>query len=417
VDADALAGWVDPLTGVIPGLRVEQLEENGLPAVVTAAPPHVSEEDGSLRALPAGWGKGLTLADALRSAVGEAIERYSASLPDPARLIRARPGELDGDALDPRLFPLYRLDQYRRSGFPYVPFDPVLEHPWVRGRWLRGGDVWVPAVFAFLALTVDPENLICQGSSNGLAASTEWEDAALRAVLELVERDAMMVTWLTGASGIRVHPDDSLDPSLRAIAERIESLGAAVEVYLLPASVCGTVALSLAVGDGVTWPGVTIGLAADLDPRIALRQALLELGQTGPYLRELLPSGTVRAPEREADVRTMLDHAAYYFPAGRTTAFARLRASHATVRFEQLAAWDGERSLEACTVALERAGIRVALVDVTAPDVATGPFRVVRAVSPDLQPISYGYGFERVPVERIRDRVRRVDRPAIHPIW
>src|SRR5262249_32734729 len=104
-------------------------------------------------------------------------------------------------------------------------------------------------------------------------------------------------------------------------------------------------------------------------------------------------------------------------PARRATAFARLRASNTTVPFEQIAAWDGERSLEACSLALERAGIRVALVDVTAPDVATGPFRVVRAVSPDLQPISYGYGFERVPVERVRDRVERVDRRAIHPIW
>jgi hypothetical protein len=30
------------------------------------------------------------------------------------------------------------------------------------------------------------------------------------------------------------------------------------------------------------------------------------------------------------------------------------------------------------------------LVYVTAPDVATGPFRVARALSPDLQPLSYG---------------------------
>ena len=44
----------------------------------------------------------------------------------------------------------------------------------------------------------------------------------------------------------------------------------------------------------------------------------------------------------------------------------------------------------------------VAIVDVTSPDVATGPFRVVRAVSPDLQGLAYGYGMDRAVVSRIR---------------
>jgi hypothetical protein len=59
----------------------------------------------------------------------------------------------------------------------------------------------------------------------------------------------------------------------------------------------------------------------------------------------------------------------------------------------------------------------VALVDVTSPDVATGPFRVVRAVSPDLQGISYGYGLDRAVVERVRRRGIVKDIPEIHPIW
>ncbi len=359
-DADPLAGWVDPLTGVIPALQVDQAEGSGLPAVVTAAPPHVIEEDGSLRAMPAGWGKGLTLADALRSAVGETIERYSASLPDPARLVWARPGNLDGEHLDPRGFPLYRADQYERPDFPYVAFDPDARHPWVLGRWLSGGE---------------------------------------------------------GEVWIHVGPDSSLEPAFRTIVEQIEALGAAVELYLLPSSVCGATALCLALGDGAEWPGADVALAADLDPAAAVRKSLLELGQTGPYLRELLISERVDPPERETDVRTMLDHATYYFLRARAGAFGFLRAAGDAVSFQALAAWEGERSLDACASALERVGIRVALVDVTAADVATGPFRVVRAVSPDLQPISHGYGCDRVPVERIRARADTADAPAIHPIW
>jgi ribosomal protein S12 methylthiotransferase accessory factor len=42
---------------------------------------------------------------------------------------------------------------------------------------------------------------------------------------------------------------------------------------------------------------------------------------------------------------------------------------------------------------------------------------VIRAVSPDLQPLSYGYGFERLPVEHVRRRGIAAGAPAVHPVW
>jgi ribosomal protein S12 methylthiotransferase accessory factor len=415
-----LAGWVDPLTGVIPTLLADPpaSETVSSPIVVTAAAPHVVDECDSLRRLPAGWGKGLTAAAAVRSAVGEAIERYSASLPEPARVIWERPDDLEGDILHPRQFSFYTEEQYRHEDFPYVHFDPAVCHPWVRGRWLgTGTDVWVPAVLVFLSMTIGPENLICQGTSNGLAASTDSDEAALRATLELVERDAFMVAWMTGACGRRVSIDESLNPVLGEVVESIEALGGSVELYLLPTAVCGTAALCLALGDGERSPGVTIGLGADLDPQAAVRQAILEVGQTCPYLSHLLQSGALRAPADVTSVRDMLDHAAFYFHTDRTVAFARIRASREAVTLGSLVAWKGERSLAQCASALEVADVRVAIVDVTSADVATGPFRVVRAVSPDLQTISYGHGLDRAPVERIRGRTLTAGLPSVHPIW
>ncbi len=444
----ALAGWVDPLTGVIPAVFVEPPVEGGagLPIVATAAPPHTVGADGALRPLPLGWGKGLTLSGALLSAVGEAIERYAPSLPDPARIVWRRPDDLEGDRLDPREFALYTGEQYARDGFPYVRFDPAVRHPWVRGWWLSGGSetlpsepsasfvrglsdgsnvvptgsapVWVPAIFAYLALDLGREHLVCQGTSNGLAASTSLEDAALRAILELLERDAFMTAWLTGTPGRRIAIDDALDPALRRVLAALESLAAAVELYLLPTSVCATTALALALGDGHRWPGVTLGLGADLDPHQAVRQAVLELGQTGPYLRDLMRSGALPVPPTPESVREMRDHAAYYFPAGRVGAFDPLRSTTESLTLADLPSPPAaDRSLPALASALAAAGLRVALVDVTSPDVATGPFRVLRAVSPDLQPISYGHGLERATVPRVRSQPRTDGVLAIHPIW
>lgn len=410
----ALAGWVDRRTGVISDLFIEPPDDPrvALPIIAKAAPPHVMEKDGSLHRLPAGWGKGLTISGAVLSAVGEAIERYSASVVDPEKIVWKRLDELQGDVLHPRDLGLYSDEQYDRDDFPYVRFDSSIPHPWVLGSWLNNSKpVWLPAIFVFLSIELHREQLIAQGTSNGLAASTDKDDAALRAILELVERDAFMSTWLTASPTQHIQLDDTLDPLLRTVLEGIEVLGATVEVYRLPASVIGTTVLCLALGDGDQYPGVTFGLGCDLDPRAALRQAVLELGQTGPYLRRMMQAGVLKAAEDPSGVRAMLDHAAYYFPKERATAFVHVRGQE-TIGLRELRTV-ATRSLEDCAAALDEADVRVALVDVTSADVATGPFSVMRAVSPDLQPIWYGYG-----LDRIHNKLKIAsDVPPINPIW
>ena len=92
----------------------------------------------------------------------------------------------------------------------------------------------------------------------------------------------------------------------------------------------------------------------------------------------------------------MLDHAAYFFPPERCSPFDRLFRSDPALSVQRSAIG---RSDVAAT--LRQRGIRVAVVDLTTPDVATGPFRVVRAVSPDLMALTFGGGLERLPPARV----------------
>ena len=417
----ALAGWLDWRTGIVAGLRLASPEDTGveLPVSATAMPPHVLDENGARKRLPLGWGKGLTISSAILSAVGEAIERYAPSIPDRQRISVAPVSGLRGNVFDPRRFPLYSDASYGRDGFLYSRFDPDRLHPWVSGNWLDGGKpVWIPAVLAFLSLQLEAAQLICQGTSNGLAAHTDCDRAALSAILELVERDAFLTSWLTATPGRRISLDDSLSPPLRAILEGIEHLGAHVELYSLETAACGTVVVCLALGDGSRYPGATLGLGCDLAPGIAVRQAILELGQTGPHLRRMMRTGSLPVPREAAEVTRMLDHATWFFTAEHAGEFDRIRSDRSPVALRDLVRRKGPKgSLDACAKALHTAGIRVALVDVTSPDVATGPFRVMRAISPDLQPLWYGYGLERQFVSRIQAMGIARPLPPIHPIW
>jgi ribosomal protein S12 methylthiotransferase accessory factor len=359
----------------------------------------------------------MTLEAATVSAIGEAVERYSASMPDSRRIVWSRPAELVGKALDPNAFALYGKSQYARRDFPFARFDPEVAHPWVEGEWLvDGAPVWVPAVMAYLALDVGRQHVFCQGTSNGLAAGTDRSEAAIRAILELLERDAFMTSWRARRPGQRVRLDRTLDPDLRAIVDGINSLGARFELVILPSLGGHPTAVSLAFGNGIEWPGVTLGLATDPDPRVAIRQAILELGQTGPYLRRLMREGNLAAPARAKDVKEMIDHARYYFSPDRATALDYLWHTSNTCSLADLSQ-RSERSLDALASGLVAAGARVALVDVTSPDTATHPLWVMRAVSPDLQPISFGYGLERLSVPRLAAICTASNEHRIAPIW
>jgi ribosomal protein S12 methylthiotransferase accessory factor len=415
----ALSWFVDDRTGIVNRVIVESPSETGLemPVVATAIAAAAPVEAAPTRQMPVGWGKGNTAAAAVIGAVGEAIERYAGSMPDPARLVWSRPADLPGSVLHPRELALYRDDQFARADFPYVQFDSDVPHPWIAGEWVGTHDpVWLPAILVYLSLDVRREQAFCQGTSNGMSAGTNPSEAGLRAILELLERDAFITSWLCKRPGRPLQLDETLPPDLKAILSGAAALGAQVELVLLE-SVCDyPTAVCLGFGDGVNWPGVTLGLGTDPDARTAVRQAILEFGQTGPHLRMMMKTAAHLIPKRPSDVADMLDHARYYFPPDRARAFDHLRHGSEACAFADLPRCS-ERSLLACARALAESHVRVALADVTSADVARTSFVVVRAISPDLQPISFGYGLDRLPIPRLKALGIRASSDEIAPIW
>jgi ribosomal protein S12 methylthiotransferase accessory factor len=192
-----LAGWVDPRLGVVRSLTSGPAPVNGsglleLPITGTAILGTYTE--GRLPAVPGpsiGSGKGLCEVEALVGAFGEAIERYSASRYRRQDLLVCSAPDLGADAFDPRRLALYTEEQHARPGFPYARYDPARPIHWVEGFWIDTREkVWAPALPTFFNFQACPRDLFCQVSSNGLAAGADMEDAALRALFELIGCDA-----------------------------------------------------------------------------------------------------------------------------------------------------------------------------------------------------------------------------------
>ena len=420
---ELLSGWVDERVGVIRSLVTDQSSAAGLglelPVAATAYLSSYTE--GRLRHVhdpQVASGKGLTAVDALIGAVGEAIERYSAARYRRQDLRLASWNDLGEEGFDPRQLCLYAEEQYREPGFPFAPFDPDRPIHWLRGSWLGSGEpVWMPALTSFFNFMADPGEHFCQVSSNGLAAGGGPEDAALRALFELVERDAFMLTWLCRLPSRRIHPDGALEPAVGEIVRQLGERGAAVELYRLDVGTGIPTVLCLGVGDGERWPAVTVALACHADLRTAVRKAILEQGHVGPYIQRLMRESKV--PTTPDEVLSLEDHALYYVKPDRLGAFDFIRRPGKDQDAVVLAEVPPEPppTAASCAERLAAAGLRVAIADVTSPDVTASPFRVARALGTNMQPIHFGERFRRLANPRLQAHLPAQGvNPDPHPV-
>jgi ribosomal protein S12 methylthiotransferase accessory factor len=365
-----------------------------------------------------GEGKGATLEDAVRSAIGEGVERYAASLWHPSHLIRASFHQLEPAAFDPRALVLCDPEQYAQPGFPYAPFDPDRPLIWATGQWLDSGEpVCLPALATYMNFPADRDDRFAETTSNGLAAGLTTEDATLRALYELIERDAFMLFWLASRPAAPIALDNA-DPLVqRALAEAAR-LGARTELYLLDAGTGLPTVVCIGLGDGNSWPGVTVGQAAHADIDVALRKAVFEHNHFGAYLQRLMLSGAHSSIHTPEDVQAILDHGLYYVDPAHAGALDAFRAARdrptplakLRLRYRQPA------TLPACVASLAAAGIRTAAIDLTSPDVRLAPLRVVRAFGTWMQPIHFGAGRERLNNPRLQRWLAGEPNRAPHPI-
>jgi ribosomal protein S12 methylthiotransferase accessory factor len=416
-----LAGVVDARTGIVTEIALgSQDSPHGVEVPVMATAVLGAYSACSLhdhdRQPDDGSGKGFTAVEAMIGAVGEAVERYAAARFDPRVIVRAPAAALGGDFLPPARLALYAEAQYAAPGFPYARLaDPAAPLDWTPGTWLdTGAPVYLPALPTYYDYPVRPGEHFCQVTSNGLAAGPTFAEAAFRAALELVERDTFTLTWLARLPSRRILLDASVDAPSRDLAHQLAAGAGRLELHLLDAGIHVPVVLCVVFGDGMRWPGATVSLAADPSPRRAVRKAVLEQGQGGPYYRRLLEERKSRIPALPDDVHTLEDHALYYFPPARASAFDFL-STGPTVAAGDLAEPEG-RSLAALVDLLRAAGLRIAVADLTTPDLAGTPFRVARALGPDFQQIHFGHRLAHLGNPRLAALARLGANPDPHPL-
>lgn len=345
-------------------------------------------------------------------AIGEAAERYAGTQFAGDELIEAKGRELgEPAALAPELIGFSRRTT-ARAGCPFVVYDHEVSRRWVSGRDLASDQ---PALMPAQAVVFDfparPGELIVPPNTNGLAAGCSFDEAALAALLELIERDAFACHWLLRRVPVRIRvlPDD-LEAALHPLTD---APGLRLELRWLETDLGLPVVLAVLVGRRTG--AIAVGAACRPDARLAVRKAVLEAAHSWSYLTERR-GRELPVPSAPA-VRDFLDHAAFYAkgsnarnaafltePAGPMVPLAELADMHP---YTSVAPGDASRMLGFVVHRLTGQGFRPLVFDRTSPDVALFNLSVVRALVPGLQPLWTGKRWIPDDPRRLRSVARR----------
>lgn len=343
----------------------------------------------------------LTRTAALAAATGEVLERYSATIYREESLRRAAFEELDEEAVAPERFVLFSEAQYRafraeaaagRRRWAPEPFTAGTPTAWVPGFDLsRRRPVLVPAPFVYLPYRYAPgEPFVTDCHSTGLACARRLDDAVLRGLYEVVERDALSILWHASLAVPRIALDreDALGAFYR---ERLACRG--VRCELLDATLDVGIPTVVAV---LLHPrgGLVVGSAARLDPLEAARKALLEAAQAWIVRRRDLEEGSrpddaeAGAGEGELQILTFADHQTLYTRPGMGREAELLWSSPDVVEPADLprrATGDLRGDLAVSLDLLAARGLEAVALDLTPRDVAGAGYRVARVVVPGME--------------------------------
>lgn len=366
----------------------------------------------SRHALNDAWWGGHSNSFAVSRRLGllEGLERYGGHKPRGKKtVVFDCYNNLQSLALNPLDCGVYQPDYYRKPNAIYAPFTPEREIPWVWGYSFRQSrPILVPEQLAYYMDYRNEYPLFVQDCSNGCAVGSSLEEAIFFGLLELIERDAFLITWYARLAPRKIEPWSCSKRSTLDILDRIERLN--YDVYLfdtrLDVTPPSVVAVALLREDDLGK--LVLAAGSGFDPEDAIRAALCEVAAYIPTFSVRLANNMVAVQAMARDYRkiTKLEHHSllYGLPEMAPKAnFLFQNASAGTVE-ELYADWIEKRpsshdlldDLRYCIDEIVRLGMDVIVVEQTCPEQERVGIRAASVIVPGLLPIDFGWGRDRV---------------------
>lgn len=341
--------------------------------------------------------------DAPERAIAEAIERFCMLHAPPDRRA-ATLDEIEDLSLDESQLQtlLFRDEERDTAGFRFPRFtrDLPLDWSWARHA-VHEQRVLVPT--SLVGRVPEGSVRLVDATSNGYAAHRHRRDAVERAILEVIERDAVLRAWYLRLAL----------PELEAVASCSTLPGHRVSARLATQDVDVPVVWLLATSpDGALRSASAAALSIDEAFRRAVGE--LESGLGDAVAPEACPSLLDDATRRHGP----RDHLLHYRRSGSAAIVDDLPVSGTTSLEDLRWRWPRKREdegLSGVLRALRDSSLDAWIVDRSLPGVFGRGWHVVRALIPGMTELSWGHAYRRLASGRIAAELTAGRRLNPHP--
>jgi ribosomal protein S12 methylthiotransferase accessory factor len=357
-------------------------------------------------AAASGYGRAWDYHGSRITALAEFLERYGGLNMNRRAVVRASYRQIADQAVDPRTLGLYPEESLQQPDFPYHRYDEDLEITWVWGySFGRSEPVLVPQQCAFYGPRNADKPRFVSETSSGCALGGCMEEAILYGLLEVIERDAFLMTWYGRMPVPELDLSSVGDPAIDMLVQHTEALGYRLHAFniTLQQRIPSFWAMAVDAVGGPERPKTHCAAASHIVPQTGLLNALFEVA---PAVHSALeqyqsPDKRHRAARLINDptlVRKLDDHPmTYYHPAAfdRFDFLFSARDKHDFAEYRHSWAWPEHNDLtDALNETLSRmldTGLDVVVVDHTVNEHHAGGFSCVKVIVPGLIPMTFGH--------------------------
>lgn len=339
-------------------------------------------------------GRAYTKELATIKARAEAIEWYSAGVTSHHKITEATFLELD-HAIHPHEIVQYSPRQVPQSDLGH--FDESCVYQWIEVKNEETKEQkFVLTDFVFFPYHPPGRKKYFQATSSGCAAHSKYEIALESAVLELVEREAIMVTWFNELSRTHI-AIDSLPKHLQERIGTLKELGFGVDLLDITYDLAPVV-MAVVINDNNAF--MTCGAASGWDIGEIVDKALME-AESSVYTHFRFGASPVILTENE--VSDVPHHGAYYEDVARLERASFLVSSDTKVYIDQVREKAPTRNFSQLCMKLREKNLDLYSIDLTPPEVNDKMgLRIIRVIIPGIVPITFGYNTEPKGMARLR---------------
>ncbi|MEO6220259.1 MAG: YcaO-like family protein, partial [Ginsengibacter sp.] len=300
------------------------------------------------------------------------------------------------EKLDPAELVLYHPS--RQGSINFAPYDYKNKTGWSLSWCLvKDKAVYVPSLGVFMNYQpASEDDFFMQATSNGLAGGPTLIDAIVSAAFEVIERDAFIIMWHAKLPckkiNIETHPDKNIIDLYYSYKKRNVEL----HLFQLPTDVPCVVFMAVGIDKAGNKPAAVIGLGADVNPAYAARQALLEVAQVHPALKQKcrLEETQKRLDELFADpqlVDTLEDHDLLFTHPEMLYAFDfLLQQPEEEIDWMKNYSMTANEKLELLVGHFKQNNTGLLYYNLTAPELEGMHLYTARVIIPGFQPVHFG---------------------------